>query len=62
MTIRKGFITVWLSFCFIVTIITIIVYFTIDEPEYSKHKIIESRPLRFETLLDNDRSNNEHND
>ncbi|XP_060847595.1 venom dipeptidyl peptidase 4-like [Rhopalosiphum padi] len=54
MTIRKGFITVWLSFCFIVTIITIIVYFTIDEPEYSKHKIIESRPLRFETLLDND--------
>lgn len=43
----------WLSFCFIVTLITIIVYFTIDEPKYSKHQIIKSRPLKFETLLNN---------
>lgn len=50
-TIRNGFITVWLSFCFIVSIITIIVYFTIDEPKYSKPQIIKSRSLKFETLL-----------
>ncbi|XP_016661848.1 venom dipeptidyl peptidase 4 isoform X1 [Acyrthosiphon pisum] len=52
--IRNGFITVWLSFCFIVSLITIIVYFTIDEPKYSKHQIIKSRPLKFETLLTDD--------
>lgn len=52
-TIRNVFITVWLSICCIVSLITIIVYFTIDEPEYSKHQIIKSRPLKFDTLLNN---------
>lgn len=51
---RNGFITVWLSFCFIVSLITIIVYFTIDEPKYSKHQIIKPRPLKFETLLNDE--------
>ncbi|KAE9529069.1 hypothetical protein AGLY_012023 [Aphis glycines] len=48
---RNGFIMAWLAFCFLVSFITIIVYFTIDEPKYSKYQIIKSRPLKFETLL-----------
>ncbi|VVC36524.1 Dipeptidylpeptidase IV, N-terminal domain,Peptidase S9, prolyl oligopeptidase, catalytic [Cinara cedri] len=48
---KNCFIMTWLAFCFIVSTITLIVYFTIDVDEISEHGVRKHGRIMFKTLL-----------
>lgn len=53
--VKKGFISMWLTFCFIVFMTTIIFYFTLDVFQYPEEHMKQYDPLKLKTILNNNK-------